>query len=106
GFGAVQLGLSALAYKSRPDQPALDGAYLTQGLMLVTVGIIAKVTGPQLALTLALESAVLLTGVRIRHGRIFQISGFIVGLLAFVASFDTVHGGNIVIERFVRGSVA
>src|SRR5207302_1325322 len=60
----------------------LDATYLAQGLLLVTIGIAAKVTGYQLALVLALESAALVTCSRARHGWIFQTAA---GLVAGAA---------------------
>lgn len=105
-FGALQLALAALARARKPDEAALDSAYLVQGLALVTIGIITKFTGPQLALILAVESAVLLTGVKARHGRIFQVGAFLCGALAFLASFDTGPNDSLLVERLVRGAVA
>jgi hypothetical protein len=67
GYGAVLLGLAVLAARLRSEERALDGAYLAQGFALVTLGLAAKLTGPQLAVVLAVESATLLTGSRRRH---------------------------------------
>ena len=86
-FGAALLALAEVARRRRPDDLSLDGAYLVQGLVLVTVGLIAKITGPALALTLAAESALLLGGVRLRHGRIFQIMATLAAWCAFLQCF-------------------
>jgi len=59
GYGAVLLGLGALAKKFLPTDPLAKNAYFTQGLLLVTLGFIAKFTGLQLALILGAESVVL-----------------------------------------------
>lgn len=77
GFGGVLLVLSALASYRNDEESSVDGAYLAQGLIAITVGIFAKFSGPQLAMILALESAALLACVRRRHGVIYEIgSGF------------------------------
>lgn len=61
--GAVLLAAAALAKVRLRDEPLAANTYLTQGLLLMTVGLIAKFAGLQLALVLALECVVLwLTG--------------------------------------------
>ena len=59
GYGAVLLALAGLAQKMLPAEPFAKNAYLTQGLLLVTLGIISKFAGLQLALVLGVESIVL-----------------------------------------------
>ncbi len=75
GYGAVLLGLAALAARMRSNERELDGAYLAQGLGVITIGLAAKLTGPRLAVVLAVESTALLAGVRRRHGLIYEIAG-------------------------------
>lgn len=82
GYGAVLLGLAAVAARVRSEERALDGAYLAQGLGLVTLGFAAKLTGPRLAMVLAVESVALVACVRRRHGLIHEISA---GLCALAA---------------------
>lgn len=60
GFGAVLLALAASARRLFPEEISVKNSYLTQGLLLVTVGFIAYFTGLKLALVLAAESVVLL----------------------------------------------
>jgi hypothetical protein len=79
-YGAVLLGLSTLAARLRPEEHTLDGAYLAQGLALITLGFISKLTGPQLAIVLAVQSAALLTASRWRHGLLYQIAAALCGL--------------------------
>ncbi|HEX8297434.1 MAG TPA: DUF2339 domain-containing protein, partial [Chthoniobacteraceae bacterium] len=74
GYGAVLLGLSALAIRRRREDLALDGAFLAQGLALVTLGFAAKLTGPQFAVVLAVESVALLAGSRWRHRLLYEIA--------------------------------
>ena len=59
-FGAVLLALSLVAGRQLAQEPLAAKSYLTQGLLLVTVGLISKFAGLQLALILALESVLLL----------------------------------------------
>jgi uncharacterized membrane protein len=58
--GAILLALSYLALRFIPKDELPRRAYLAQGLLLVTLGIITKLSGPTLALTLGVESALLL----------------------------------------------
>ncbi|HEX8310291.1 MAG TPA: DUF2339 domain-containing protein, partial [Chthoniobacteraceae bacterium] len=82
-FGVALLALAGLAARRRSEDRSMDGAYLVQGLALVTVGLAAKLTGYQLALTLAVESTVLLTCARWRHGLLYQIAGGLAAVGAF-----------------------
>ena len=88
-FGAVLLALSLLARRVRADDLFMDGAYLAQGLALVTIGIAAKFTGYHLALALAIESAVLLEMSRFRHGMIYKIGACLCAGGAFSFAADT-----------------
>ena len=71
-YGAVLLGLAAVSAWRRPQERAVDAAYLVQGLALVTFGLVTKLTGPQLAIVLALESTILLSAASWRHGLVYQ----------------------------------
>ncbi len=59
GYGLVLLALAGVAKKMLPEEPLSKNAYLTQGLLLVTLGFITKFAGFQLALVLGVESVVL-----------------------------------------------
>jgi hypothetical protein len=59
-YGTALLGLAELARRLLAAEPLAKNSYLTQGLLLVTVGFISKFAGLQLALVLAMESVVLL----------------------------------------------
>jgi hypothetical protein len=87
-FGSVLLGLAGLARVRRKDIAALDGAYLAQGLGLVTLGLISKLAGYQLALVLAVESAFLLTSAGRRHGWIFQIAAALTAAVACGIAYE------------------
>ncbi|MCU0783669.1 MAG: DUF2339 domain-containing protein, partial [Verrucomicrobia bacterium] len=58
-YGAVLLALAGLAKRILPDEPLAKNSYLTQGLLLVTLGFISKFAGLQLALVLGVESVTL-----------------------------------------------
>ena len=81
-FGALLLGLAAFARMRLPQEPSVRAAYVTQGLLLVTVGLIIKFTGHQLAVLLAAESVVLLTlGLR-QPSRLLRAGAFVTAALA------------------------
>ena len=82
--GSVLLALAVAAWKWRRDEPALDGAFLLQGVALVTIGLAQKLAGPQLALTLAVESLLLLTGAGRRHGLLYTMMASVIAGWAFV----------------------
>src|SRR5580765_841128 len=59
-YGGVLLTLSLLASRWLAEEPLAANTYLTQGLLLVTVGLISKFAGLPLALILSVESVLLL----------------------------------------------
>ncbi len=82
GFGAVLLALAAFARMRLPREPSVRAAYVTQGLLLLTVGFILKFTGHQLAVLLTAESVVLLTlGLR-QSSRLLRAGAFVSAALA------------------------
>jgi hypothetical protein len=83
GFGAILLALSLFAWRREAGDERLDGAYLAQGLAVVTLGLGAKITEQRLAMTLAVESVVLVTCSRWRHALIYHIGA---GLCALAAA--------------------
>ncbi len=78
-------GLLALAAASRvrfPDEPAPTNSYLTQGLVIFTLGLILKFSGMQLALILGAESVVLLMLGWQRQNLILRAGGYLAALLS------------------------
>ncbi|MGH7972801.1 MAG: DUF2339 domain-containing protein, partial [Limisphaerales bacterium] len=59
-YGTVLLVLAAGARQALPAEPLAWNSYLSEGLLLVTLGLISKFSGSGLALLLAMESVVLL----------------------------------------------
>jgi len=97
GYGGVLLALAGLAKKMFPTEPAAKNAYLTQGLLLITLGFITKFTGFQLALMLGAESVVLFVLGAQRASLVLKFFAYAAALLAtgwFGASlnFFDAHG--------------
>jgi uncharacterized membrane protein len=88
-FGAVLIGLSQLARRMRTSELAFDGAYLAQGLIILAVGMVAKFTGYQLGVMLAIESSALLYFGKFRHGVLLRIAS---GLAAAGATYFALAG--------------
>ena len=81
-YGAVLLALAEVTRRLLPAEPLAKNSYLTQGLLLVTIGLILKFTGLKLALLLGAESVVLLTLGGARGSLILEIGAYISGALA------------------------
>ena len=84
-YGGALLALSILARRHDREDDRLDGAYLAQGLAVLTLGIAAKLTDHSrqtAALTFAVESIILVTCSRWRHAWIYKIGGAICALIA------------------------
>lgn len=81
-YGALLLALSLLAYWTFPKDRLAGNAYLTQGLLLVTLGFLTHLTGFALALVLAVESVMLLVMGQMLKNRVLQAGSIITALLA------------------------
>jgi uncharacterized membrane protein len=82
GYGAGLLALAGAAKKLLPDEPLAKNSYLTQGLLLVTLGIISKFTGLKLALVLGVESVTLYVLGTQRKSLVLQVGGYLAAALA------------------------
>ena len=80
--GVVFLALAYLANKVIADDKLPSRAYLTQGIFLITLGIITKLSGPTLALVLAVESALLIVFSTQWKSPLLRIFAIIVGALS------------------------
>jgi uncharacterized membrane protein len=87
-YGAVLLVLALLAKRQLPREPLAANAYLTQGLLLVTVGFISKFAGMQLALILGTESVLLLMMGQQRRNLVLLTGGYISAALAIAWGMD------------------
>jgi hypothetical protein len=94
-YGSVLLVLAEVARRFLSGEPLAKNSYLTQGLLLVTLGFITKYSGLQLALILAAESVVLLITGQQRKNQILFAGACIAAALA-------VGWGMCGIERFDR----
>ncbi len=81
-YGTTLLALTEAARRFLPNEPLVKNSYLTQGLLLVTVGIISKFAGLHLALLLGAESVVLFTLGTARKNPILLIGSYLSGALA------------------------
>src|SRR5262249_10641342 len=81
-YGSALLGLAGLARRFLAAEPVSQNSYLSQGLLLVTLGIIFKFTGLELALVLAMESIILLTFGQRRQNVILLIGAHLAAALA------------------------
>jgi uncharacterized membrane protein len=81
-FGVVLLVLAYVARRLMPEEKSFKNAYVVQGLLLVTVGLIAHYTGLRLALLLAAETVLLfMLGLHFENAWLRRGS-YITGLLA------------------------
>ncbi len=89
--GLVLLAMAALARRVLAGERFAINAYLTQGLLLVTIGIIAKFSGLNLALALGFESVALLSAGLLTRNLIFRIGSYITGALATGWALDALE---------------
>jgi hypothetical protein len=81
-YGGALLVLAELARRFLASEPLAKNSYLTQGLLLATVGIITKYSGLQLALILATESVILLTAGQLRQNLVMRVGAYLSAALA------------------------
>ncbi|HKS38718.1 MAG TPA: DUF2339 domain-containing protein [Verrucomicrobiae bacterium] len=82
GYGAVLLVLALASKRTHATEAVVAGNYLTQGLLLITIGLIAKFSGLQLALLLASESVILLILGLQQKNLILRVGSFVTAALA------------------------
>jgi uncharacterized membrane protein len=82
GCGAVLLALAGCARIFLPAEPLAKNTYLTQGLLLVTLGFISKFAGLQLALVLGAESVMLFILGGQRQSFVLKFFSWLAGALA------------------------
>ncbi len=84
GFGVVLVALSEAARRlPRRLDANTEGAYLQEGVLLVTLGFVTYFSGWQLSLVLAVQSVTLLAGAGQRRSRLLLGSAYVTGLLSF-----------------------
>ncbi len=82
GYGTILLALAGLAKNTLPTEIPTKNAYLTQGLLLITLGFITKFSGTQLALILGVESTTLFVLAIQGSSRVLKSFAFAAALLA------------------------
>jgi len=80
-YGAVLLALAEAAKRLLANEPPAKNFYVTQGLLLVTIGFISKFCGLQLALILAAESVVVLLMAYQRKSMVLHVAAYTVAAL-------------------------
>lgn len=88
GFGTVLIGLSAVAKKALKGESQARNGYLAQGLVLVTLGFITKLSGMKLALLLGGESVILLLLAHQRGSRVLFAGAYASAALATAWAMD------------------
>ena len=81
-YGLVLVVLSVLAARWLKDEPLASNMYLTQGLLLVTIGLISKFAGLRLALVLGTESVLLLILGQQRKNLVLLVGAYVTAALA------------------------
>lgn len=93
GYGAVLLVLAELSRRFLAAEPLTKNTYLTQGLVLVTVGLVSKYldTPRTLALVLAAESVILFILGTLRKNIFLQTGAYLSGAMAVGWGIDGVE---------------
>lgn len=91
GYGIVLLALAELSRRFLSAEPVTKNTYLTQGLVLVTLGFVSKYSGLQLALVLAAESVILFILGTLRKNIFLQTGAYISGAMAVAWGIDGVE---------------
>ncbi|MEI7730985.1 MAG: DUF2339 domain-containing protein [Verrucomicrobiota bacterium] len=105
--GAVLIGLALAARRYLTEEKVVRNAYLTQGIALVTLGLITKFSGHTLALLLATESVILLILGNLLANRVLRVGAQLCALLAVgwgLASTDT-HANQSLIANLLLGAM-
>ena len=82
GYGGVLLALAALAWRFRREDGLFRNTYLTQGVLLVTLGCLSYFAGLHLSLVLACESILLVVLGRQLQSRVLRAASFPAAALA------------------------
>lgn len=94
GFGVVLIGLGVLAWRRENENLALDATYFCQGAILATAGLIMKLTGPQMAILLAIESVLLGMASRARHPQLLDVAAILTAFGAVLFATQSFFDGS------------
>lgn len=101
GYGSALLVLAELARRFLPGETVSKNTYLTQGLVLVTVGLVSKFTGTQLALVLAAESVILFILGTLRKNIFLRTGAYISGAMSVGWGIDCLERDDF--RRLILG---
>ena len=87
-YGGVLLALAEASRRLLGSEPQAKNFYLTQGLLLVTVGFIARFSGLNLALILGAESVILLVLGLYRSNGVLRWGSYVAALLSVGWAID------------------
>jgi uncharacterized membrane protein len=89
-YGSVMLILAEAARRLLVSEPLSKNCYLSQGLLLITVGLIShpRLAGLNLGLVLAMESVILLISGQRRENLILLVGAYLTALLALAWGMD------------------
>ncbi len=93
-YGVVLLALSEAANRLLAGEPLARNFYLSEGLLLVTVGFISKFTGLQLALILAAESVLVLLMAYQRRSLVLHVGAYAAAALGVGWGIDGMRQFN------------
>jgi uncharacterized membrane protein len=93
-YGGALLAMAEAARRILPAEPLTKNAYVTQGLVLVTLGLITKFSGLERSLILAAESVTLLSVSYQRRNIVLQTGCFIAAGLAVAWGIDGLRGSE------------
>lgn len=102
GYGSALLILAELSRHFLASEPITKNTYLTQGLVLITVGLVAKFTGTQLALVLAAESVILFILGTLRKNIFLQTGAYISGAMSVGWGIDSLQRDDF--SRLILGA--
>lgn len=94
-YGAGLVVLSELARRVFPGEPAAKNSYLTQGLLLLTIGFITRFAGLKLALILGVESVVLLNLCYVRKSLVLEMGAYVSGALSVAWGIDSLERHDV-----------
>src|SRR5205823_1266114 len=90
-YGSVLLALAALCRRRLPGDKLCANAYLTQGLLLITIGFITHYAGLKLAVILASESVLLTLANRHLLSRVIQLGAYATAAPSVAWAIDTMN---------------
>ncbi|MDB6122899.1 MAG: Membrane protein-like protein [Pedosphaera sp.] len=99
-YGTILIAMSVLAERLFASDKILRNTYLTQGLLLVTLGFVTKYTGLTLSMVLAVEGVALTILSQQLKSKVLQVGSYVAAILAVAWGVLTIrpfdHNGLII----------